>query len=68
MGSFFLEIAFGHFGVNGQKDHFSKNRNKNPKNELPSDFIFVSNRVICAQKEMVHATSKSNPPITIFDF
>jgi hypothetical protein len=24
----------------GQKGHFSKNRHKNPKNELPSDSIF----------------------------
>jgi hypothetical protein len=44
-----LEIAFGHFRIYGQKGHFSKIRNKNPKNELHSDFIFVYNRVICEQ-------------------
>ena len=33
--------------LHGQKGNFSKNRNKNPKNELSSDFIFVYNRVIC---------------------
>ena len=35
--------------IYGQKGHFSKNRNKNPKNELPFDFIFVYIRVTCDQ-------------------
>ena len=32
------------------------------------DFIFVYNRLICDQKEMVHATTESNHPNKIFDF
>ena len=39
--------AFGHLRLFGLKGHFPKYGNKNPKNELPSYFIFVYNRVIC---------------------
>ena len=43
-----------------QKGHFSKNHNISPKNELPSDFIFVYNRVIFDQWEMIQPTSEWN--------